>query len=124
METVSLPTEFRARVAHVCARASVADPFNSLLQREKYSDPNADIDLEQLAVTNLMRINRKCDEGAFLVEAGDFAAVACWEPPACTGAPELVQVPDEVEKDGRMLYADFPRGIERGKPSTMKPGQG
>ena len=92
--TTGTSPSFRSKVAHICARASLSDPFTSMLQREKFSDPYFEVSVQQLAETNLARIDRKCEEGAFLVEAGNFAAVACWEPPECTGAAGSVLVPE------------------------------
>ena len=92
--TATLPTittgtsqDYRDRAALVCARAGIADPFSLILNQERLTAINGtppsilDIKLNDLTSNNLIRLNRKIGQGAFIAESSDFAAVACWEPP-------------------------------------------
>ena len=91
-----------------------------MLQYDKQPlNSNFVLSVLQLTATNVIRINTKCDAGAFLVEAGDFAAVACWQPPECTGVAGFGQDADQIEREGRVAFAEFLRGVSERKKVTF-----
>lgn len=88
-----------ARFATVNAAAGLSDRFTMLTNEEKHGIPESSVTYDHLFESNYARIERKLADGAILVEAGDFAAVACWEPPACTAVMEA--------SDGDLLFPAF-----------------
>lgn len=88
-----------ARFATVNAAAGLSDPFTLLTNAEKHAIPVSSITHEHLHAGNCARIRQKLSDGAIMVEAGDFAAVACWEPPASTAKIEA--------SDGDLLFPAF-----------------
>ena len=88
-----------ARFATVNAAAGLADRFTMITNEERLSIPESSVRHEHLFESNYARIQRKTANGAIMVEAGDFAAVACWEPPACTLRMEA--------DDGDLLFPAF-----------------
>lgn len=78
-----------ARFATINAAAGLTDPFALLASAERYGVPLDSITHDQLLGGNTDRIQQKLANGAVMVEAGDFAAVACWEPPICTARMEI-----------------------------------
>lgn len=70
-----------------------------LTNEEKHRIPELSVTHAHLFESNFARIQHKLANGAILVEAGDFAAVACWEPPACTAKMEA--------SDGDLLFPAF-----------------
>lgn len=77
-----------ARFAQVNAAAGLLDDFTLLTNSEKLNIPVTSITTAHLLAGNVARIEQKSANGAIMVEAGNFAAVACWEPPSCTAAME------------------------------------
>ncbi|KAI2467283.1 hypothetical protein F4781DRAFT_402760 [Annulohypoxylon bovei var. microspora] len=73
-------------LARAVSRASATDPLTVLFQGEKLppGQSTADLDLPALQhmvyEASLARLNDKLTAGGFVVEAGNFAAVACWVP--------------------------------------------
>lgn len=76
-----------ASIASVNAAAGLSDPFTNLLNREKHG--TSDITFEMAYRNNYARIYNKLNDGAIMVESGNFAAVACWAPPAATAKMEV-----------------------------------
>ncbi|TVY67401.1 Puromycin N-acetyltransferase [Lachnellula suecica] len=78
--TTGTTPEYRHRLADISSRACLSDPLNMLFQRDA-TGSSAPILVSNLYASTLARINTKLSHGSFIVEADDFAAVACWEPP-------------------------------------------
>jgi hypothetical protein len=57
------------------------------------------------------RVDTKIAAGAFVVEAGNFAAVACWEPPASNPAPLTEEQFREVERE-KPVFGRFLRHVQ------------
>lgn len=81
--TTGTSTHHIQGLADAVSRASATDPLNFLFQGEKLA-PGTPLDpatmrrlLYESATT---RLATKIAGGAFVAEAGGFAAVACWEP--------------------------------------------
>lgn len=125
--TTGSSEEFMHRSALISAHATLKDPFNFLLNAEKLS-PGADTTptVDQLYTANMGRLRTKASQGALLVEAGDFAAVAVWEPPHCTKGQDdgFEKRLMDVEESGRLLFLDFLQGMEDAKDSVLGKGEG
>ena len=109
------------RFAKVNSAAGLTDPFTLITNEESYNIPASSITLSHLFTSNCTRCNQKLSKGAILVEAGDFAAVACWEPPTCTAKMEAsdddLSFPDLAE---RPIMQGFARQSADWRRRTMR----
>jgi hypothetical protein len=119
--TSSNSTEYRHRLADISSRACLSDPLNMLIQREK-TGSSAQVTLENIYESSLLRIETKVRLGSTIVEADNFAAVACWEPPQAVHRNNRVQELEELEK-AQPIYADFIRNIEAAKEACLGEAQ-
>jgi hypothetical protein len=92
-----------------------------LFQRDK-TGSSAQVTLENIYKTNLLRIETKVGLGSSIVEADKFAAVACWEPPEAVHRNHTSEELKELAKE-RPIYADFVRNIEAAKNECLGEGQ-
>lgn len=88
-----------------------------LFQREK-TGSSAQVTLGSLYESSLLRIETKVRLDSMIVEADNFAAVACWEPPRTDHLNHSVEELEELEKE-RPIYADFIRNIEAAKEACL-----
>lgn len=112
---------YRERLSTINSRASLSDPLNTLIQREKLShshshSPSPSVLKSEIYSSTLHRMNTKCTHGSFVVEADDFAAVACWEPPLSNSNSS----PQTLDLTERPLYAKFITAIEAAKMDCLK----
>lgn len=108
--TTSQSPEYCHKLADITSRASLTDPLNIIFQQEKTGKATP-VTPGLLYQASKRRIETKISAGASVVEAGDFAAVACWEaplanPPSFTDA-ELEEIACE-----RPVFAAFVRDIQ------------
>ncbi|PMD16245.1 hypothetical protein NA56DRAFT_318614 [Hyaloscypha hepaticicola] len=115
--TSSNSPEYRHRLAEISSRACFSDPLNMLFQREK-TGSLAQVTLRSLYESSLLRIETKVRLDSTIVEADNFAAVACWEPPRTDHLNHSVEELEELEKE-RPIYADFIRNIEAAKEACL-----
>ncbi|KAI0384815.1 hypothetical protein F5Y04DRAFT_221627 [Hypomontagnella monticulosa] len=100
-------------LASAVSRASATDPLTVAFQTEKLPPGQSAADLDLPALQRIVynsattRLDAKLAAGAFIVEAGGFAAVACWEP-GRVGLPHRTAKEDLVE---RPLFAEFLRKV-------------
>lgn len=118
--TTSNSPEYRHRLAEISSRACVADPLNVLFQRDNGSSAQAT--LENIYKSTLHRIETKVGLGSSVVEADNFAAVACWEPPGATRGQYNDEELQELAKK-RPIYAAFNRDIDNAKNECLGEGQ-
>ncbi|KAK5049404.1 hypothetical protein LTR84_004333 [Exophiala bonariae] len=117
--TISTSADYRYRLADIYARASVQDPLIIMFEQDK--DPSV------MSVTAALvrkacegRIERKVNLGSLIVEAANFAAVACWEPPSAT--PSLLTTEElEVIAQQRPTFAQFTRDIQSARIEILGP---
>ncbi|KAH7310964.1 hypothetical protein BKA65DRAFT_518371 [Rhexocercosporidium sp. MPI-PUGE-AT-0058] len=108
--TSSNTLEYRHKLADISSRATFSDPLNSLFQTERIG-PLSQVKVEDLYEATLIRIETKVGLGSQIVEADEFSAVACWEPP---GAVHQNHSDEELEELARTrpVYSGFIRDIE------------
>lgn len=115
--TISTSEEYRYRLADIYSRASVSDALITLFEHDK--DPALTSVTAQLVHKACeKRIERKVGAGSIIVEAANFAAIACWEPPAAT--PPILSDSEllEVEKE-RPTFAQFTREIQSARMDIL-----
>ncbi|KXJ89835.1 hypothetical protein Micbo1qcDRAFT_212338 [Microdochium bolleyi] len=111
--------DYLVRASLATARASTDYAFTILLEKEKISHatsvPISDVVIEDATVVEnarvaaLARLRKKVAWGSFVVEAGGFAAISCWEPRSIlddeytSGQQALV----ESIRTSRPLFAAF-----------------
>ena len=135
--TTGTDQTYRDRAALVCARAGLTDPFIMLLAQERLQASSPDsapipissITAEHQRPANTLRFDRKLAQNAFIVEAGDFAAVACWEPPE-SSVYEAAEIWGDMDvgrviphSDRRPIFMDFLRQIAEAKRTTFPRNQ-
>ncbi|KAN0117850.1 hypothetical protein V8E51_003827 [Hyaloscypha variabilis] len=108
--TSSNSPEYRHRLADISARACLSDPLNMLFQAERLGSMSK-VTIEAIYDASLYRIESKVKSGSLIVEADNFAAVACWEPPGAVRLKYDVEELKKLEKE-RPVYAGFIRDIE------------
>lgn len=119
--TISTSEEYQYRLADIYARASVLDPLIGLFERDK--DPSlTSVTAELVHKTCEKRIERKVQSGSLIVEAANFAAVACWEPPVATPPLFTAGELEEIETE-RPAFAQFMRDIQNARVETLGPEQ-
>lgn len=121
--TTSTSEEYRHRLADIYSRASVGDPLIVMFEQDK------DASITRAGVTAALvrkaceaRIERKVKLGSLIVEAGDFAAVACWEPPAATPPLATESELEEIARQ-RPAFAQFTRDLQRARLEVLGPEQ-
>jgi hypothetical protein len=70
----------------------------------------------------MMRIEAKVRLGSSIVEADDFAAVACWEPPSAV-LPDYTEKQLDEMAEKRPIYAQFNRDFQAARLECMGEGQ-
>lgn len=117
--TISTSAEYQSRLADIYARAAVQDPLIKLFEQDK--------DARITSVTAALvrkacegRIERKVNQGSMIVEAANFAAVACWEPPAATPPLFTAQELDAIAQQ-RPTFAQVTRDIQRARIDILGP---
>jgi hypothetical protein len=119
--TSSTSPEYRHRLADISSRACLSDPLNMLFQRDKIGS-SAQVTLENIYKSTLVRIETKVGLGSSIVEADKFAAVACWEPPGAARRHYNAEELKELAKE-RPIYAAFNRDIDSAKDECLGEGQ-
>jgi hypothetical protein len=119
--TSSNSPEYRHRLADISSRACLSDPLNVLFQRDNVGS-SAQVTLENIYKSSLHRIEAKIGLGSLVVEADQFAAVACWEPPGVVRRNHDIEELEELAKE-RPIYAAFIRDIEAAENECLGEGQ-
>ena len=88
-----------------------------LFQRDKIGS-SAQVTLENIYKSTLIRIETKVGLGSLIVEADKFAAVACWEPPGGVHRNHSAEELEELAKE-RPVYGAFIRDIEAAKDECL-----
>lgn len=136
--TTSTAAEYIEACARSNEKASSYDPLTTLFQAEKLaSRPNEDTfvdhnrcqrptssalrarlsSIKQAEIentiyqTSIFRLNAKVAGGAFIAEAGNFAAVTCWEP--------MFAPPPPSENTSRPVFDKITNGHVTGKGASM-----
>jgi hypothetical protein len=112
--TTSQSPEYRHRMAEVVSRATLNDPLNMLFEQEKPGGGLTPATCQQLYVAAKRRLDTKVEGGASVVEAGNFAAVGCWEPPSSIAPLRTESQLEEIARE-RPTFAQFVREMEAAK---------
>lgn len=108
--TESQSPEYCDRLAEVCSRANLPDALNILFQQEK-TGRSTPVTPTLLYAAAKGRIDTKVAAGAVIVEAANFAAMACWEPPV-SNQPPLTEEQFQAIARERPVFAQFARDIQ------------
>ena len=115
--TSSNSPEYRHKLADISSRATFSDSLNSLFQIERVG-PASKVKLQDLYEATLFRIETKVKLGSQIVEADDFAAVACWEPPGAVHPNHTTEELKEIALQ-RPIYSGFIRDIEAARTKCL-----
>lgn len=125
--TIGTSKQYIQRLALVNSRASVAAPLTLAFEGEKLKPPGT---IESLGPEELRRIlydgsvarlTTKISNGAFVAEAGDFAAAACWEPENVREGPRADMSPELAAQATRPVFAEFAESVEVVKRAQLQP---
>lgn len=119
--TTSQSEEYKHKLAEINARACVQDPLNRLFQLEK-TGPEVPITAELLYKATRGRIDTKTTAGSIIIESGNFAAVACWEPPEQSASSYSPATIDDLAHS-RPIFADFLRQVTHARRTCLGDGQ-
>ncbi|ETI28937.1 hypothetical protein G647_01389 [Cladophialophora carrionii CBS 160.54] len=110
--TLSRSPEYAHRLAEITSRATLTDPLNVVFQQET-AGASTPVTSQLLYIGAKRRVDAKLAAGAVVVEAGNFAAVACWEPPAAIAtAAQLTQEQEQEQDRQRPIFARFLRQVQ------------
>ncbi|PVH86397.1 hypothetical protein DL98DRAFT_510996 [Cadophora sp. DSE1049] len=115
--TSSNSPEYRHKLADISSRATFSDSLNSLFQTERVG-PVSQVKLQDLYDATLFRIETKVQLGSQIVEADNFAAVACWEPPGAVHPNHSAEELRELALK-RPVYSGFIRDIEAARTECL-----
>lgn len=124
--TIGTSEHYIERLARTNSRASASTPINVLLQSEQLKPPETIESIGQeglkqiLYDSSIARLSTKMSNGAFIVEAGDFAAAACWEPENIREGPRADMDP-ELLRATRPIFTEFVENIEAVKKAKLLP---
>ncbi|OAP62148.1 hypothetical protein AYL99_04351 [Fonsecaea erecta] len=119
--TSSQSPEYRHQLAEISSRATLGEPLNIAFQQEKTGRATA-VTPDLLYIGAKGRIETKVAAGASVVEAANFAAVACWEPPSSTPQPFTEAQFAEMARE-RPVFAQFARDIQDARLDCLGPSQ-
>jgi len=119
--TASQSSQYCHRLAEIVSRAAVKNSLDILFQQEK-TGTTTPVTSELLYHAGKIRVDTKVAAGAFVVEAADFAAVACWEPPSATPPPFTESQLDEMAVKKPVL-AQFQRDVHAARMACLGEGQ-
>ena len=97
--TTGTSIEYIAKMTALASRAFVIDGFPFIVLRERYNLIN--VTREHLAYHYGDRITAKVKEGATIIEAGNWAAAAVWQPPVHT--PPKADTPSKLAQTSLTL---------------------
>ncbi|CZS91526.1 uncharacterized protein RCO7_07049 [Rhynchosporium graminicola] len=114
----SIDPSYRHKLADISSRATLSDPLNILFQSEILGPSSKILEASDIYTSTLIRVHTKVALGSFIVEADDFAAVACWEPPASV---QPAHTESELTELGtqRPVFAAFLRSIELARTECL-----
>jgi hypothetical protein len=102
------------------ARIFLTEPITRILRLEADCPPNNLLTASHVLAGYSQRTSRKLADGGVIIEAGDWAAAAIWDPPGATVmGPPL----SESERKRRPVFARFMDGIAAAKLKYMGPTQ-
>ncbi|CZS91657.1 uncharacterized protein RAG0_02181 [Rhynchosporium agropyri] len=114
----STDPSYRHKLADISSRATLSDPLNILFQSEILGSSSKILEASDIYTSTLVRVHTKVALGSFIVEADDFAAVACWAPPASV---QPAHTESELTELGRQrpVFAAFLRSIELARTECL-----
>ena len=127
--TTHTSEEYIRRLALANSRACATDPLNILFENEKLPQPLGPGEVlseerlrQMIYESTVKRLTTKIANGAFLAEAGDFAAVACWEPESIhDGEQAYTSARHAAVNSGRHLYAEFLKNSYAVREAHLRP---
>jgi hypothetical protein len=112
----SAAARFNALTSHVF----LTEPLTIILRLEADRPPNNLLLESHILAGYGLRTTRKLADGGVIIEAGNWAAAAIWDPPGSTvSGPPLT----EAERARRPVFASFIDDIAAAKKRHMPPGQ-
>ncbi len=105
-------------MADVCSRATVNDQLNVIFQQDKTGD-STHVTADLLYPAAKARVEKKVKAGASVVEAANFAAVVCWEPPEATAQTTLSETELQDLAVERPIFASFIRQMQEVRIRTL-----
>ncbi|KAL7624175.1 hypothetical protein AAE478_005732 [Parahypoxylon ruwenzoriense] len=116
-------------LARAISRASASDPLTVLFETENlpFAPSQSAADLDPAAMQRIVhaaalgRLAAKIPHGAFVAEAGGFAAVACWEPTHVDAAPRTSSIDYGALAERRPAFAEFLARFRELKDQYLRP---
>lgn len=118
--TIHTEPEAEARFNALTARVFLNEPLTVIFLLEADRPKDGKISLEHVLNRYAIRTTRKLADGGVIIEAGDWAAAAIWDPPgAVVMGPQL----RDDERQRRPVFAGFQDSITAAKAKYMGEGQ-
>lgn len=110
--TAGTSAEYMRRLEEISSRAFAAEPLTIAFASERLGI--TEVTPADIACAHATRLATKVAAGAEIVEAGNWAAAACWEPPGVCAA-SLTTSADSAALKSRPVFADFHNQITAAK---------
>lgn len=118
--TTHTSPEAAARFNALTSRVFLMEPL-TIIFRIEVDRPSDNIILQSHVLTGYSaRTTRKLLDGGVIIESGNWAAAAIWDPP---GSTVMGPVLSEAERTRRPVFASFMDSITAAKTRHMPPGQ-
>lgn len=117
--SIHTDTEAEARFNALAARVFVNEPITRILRLEAEKPADGVLRIEHVLNGYAIRTTRKLKDGGVIIEAGDWAAAAIWDPP---GAYVMGPALTDSDRSKKPIWAHFMNSIAAGKLKYMGPG--
>jgi hypothetical protein len=109
--TTSQSAEYRDRLAEITSRATIENALNVTFEQER-TGRSVQVTPAHIYASAKIRVNTMVESGGFVVEAGNFAAVALWQSPSAPHAYLSEEQLHTIADEGRPIFAQFVREIQ------------
>lgn len=119
--TISASQHYGSKLAELTGRAFAAEPLTVLFAAERLGLAQSQITPAHIADGHLSRAKLKLSLGSEIVEAGNWAAAACWDPPEAQGGSATIT--DEM-RSRRPIFVGYIETVMAGKRKYIGVGKG
>jgi hypothetical protein len=117
--SIRTDSEAEARFNALTARVFLKEPLTTLFHLETSNSEDGMVRIEGVLNTYSLRTTRKLKDGGIIIEAGNWAAAAIWDPP---GASVMGPPLTSEQRETQPIFCSFVDGIAATKLKYLGPG--
>ena len=117
--SIRTDAEAQARFNALTARVFLKEPLTTLFHYETNNVTDGMVRIESVFESYSLRTTRKLKDGGIIIEAGNWAAAAIWDPPGASvmGPPLTAE-----QREKRPIFCSFMDGIAAARLKYLGPG--